>query len=104
MRTVGDVAVLDVLPDRVPGDLDRLADSLAGTGETPRVILNLSDLELVNSLFLSRLLVLHQRIQRDEGRLVLCCFHPLVRDALATTKLDAVFDMADDEEAALASL
>lgn len=103
MRIVDDVAVLDILPDRVPSDEDRLADSLAGPGDAPQVILNLSGVDLVGSLFLARLLVLHERIQQDKGRLVLCCLHPLVRDALATAKLDTILEIAEDEVSALAS-
>ncbi len=104
MRTVGDVAVLDVLPDRVPAYADRLADSLTGSGGAPRVVLNLSRVALAGSLFLARLLVLHRAIRRVEGRLILCCLDPSVREALAVTKLDAIIEIADDEEAALATL
>lgn len=104
MRTAGDVVVLDVLPDRVPADLDRLADSLAGTGEAARVIVNLSSLDHVSSLFLARLLVFHKHLQQEECNLILCCLHPLVRGTLAFTRLDAILNIVDDEEGALASL
>jgi anti-anti-sigma factor len=104
MKTVGDVVILDVLPGRVPADVDRLADALAGTCEAPRVIVNLSGIDLVSSLFLARLLVLRRRIQREEGRFILCSAQPLVRMTLASTKLDTIFEVADDEKAALASL
>ena len=103
-RTVGDVTVLDALPDSIPADVERLGDSLASTADAPQVVLNLSALDLVGSLFLARLLVLHRRIERDKGRLILCCLHPLVREAIAFTKLDTMFEIADDEQTALASL
>lgn len=101
-RMVGDVVVLDALPGGIPADVERLADSLAAT-EAPRVVLDLSRLDLLGSLYLARLLVLHRRIQRDKGRLILCCLHPMVVEALTFTKLDSIFEVAADQEAALAS-
>jgi len=99
---VGDVVVLDALLGGIPGDVERLADSLAAT-EAPRVVLDLSRLDLLGSLYLARLLVLHRRIQHDKGRLILCCLHPMVVEALTFTKLNSIFEVAADEEAALAS-
>jgi anti-anti-sigma factor len=104
MRTVRNVAILDVLPGQVPADVDRLVDSLAVSGDAPRVVVNLSGLDLVASLLWARLLALHRAIKCVEGRLILCCFQPVVRETLTFTKLDMIFDMADDEEAALADL
>jgi len=104
MRTVRDVAIFEVLPDRAPADIDRLADSLTKVNDAPRVILNMSGIDLVSSLFLARVLELHKRIQRREGELVLCCLHPQVQDILVSTRLDTLFEIAEDEEAALASL
>jgi len=96
--------VLDALPDRTPPDEDRLTDSLARTSGAPRVILCLGSLDLVDSRFLARMLVLHRRLQECEGKFVLCCLQPLVRDVLASTKLDTIFEIAEDEQAALANL
>lgn len=98
------MAILDVLPDRTPAEVDRIVDSRLGADDAPRVIINLSGLELVDSLFLARLLALHRAIRRVEGRLVLCCLQPMIRERLAYTKLDTVLGIADDEEAALAGL
>ena len=101
---------LDGHPLQVPpssrrrGQASGLADSLAGSGGAPRVVLNLSRVAVAGSLFLGRLLVLHRAIQRVEGRLILCCLRPSVQEALAVTKLHMILEMADDEEAALAGL
>jgi len=103
MRTVRDVPVLDVLPDRAPADIDRLADSLTEANDAPRVIVNMSGIDLVNSLFLARLLQLHKQLRRQNGRLVLSSLHPQVREILDTTRLDRLFETADDEDVALAS-
>ena len=64
----------------------------------------MSRLEFISSLFLAKLVILKREIQRNKGRLVLYGLQPFVRDTLASTKLDTFFEIADDEEAALASL
>ena len=103
MRTVRGVAVLDLLPDKVPCDVDQIADSLAGFKDAPRAAINMSSVDLVSSLFLARLLQLHKRIQKNYGTLILFSLQPLTREIIDSTRLDRVFDVADDEEAALAS-
>jgi anti-anti-sigma factor len=104
MRIVGNAAVLDVLPDRVPTDVNRLADSLVGCGDTSRVIVNLSNVDKVDSSYLTRIMALDEQIQQHKSRLILCCLSPIVRNYLATTKLNTILETADDEAAALASL
>jgi anti-anti-sigma factor len=103
MRIVGNAAVLDVLPDRVPVDVGRLADSLVGSGDVTRIILNLSGIDHIDSLFLGRVIALHKHVKQYKGKLILCCLHR-VSDYLAVTKLDTILETADDEDAALASL
>jgi len=104
MRTAGGVAILDVLPGRVPAYAGRLADSLAESGGAPRVVLNLSRVTHAGSLFLSRLMDFHTAIQRVEGRVILCCLHPAVQEAISVTKLDKILEIVDDDEAALATI
>jgi anti-anti-sigma factor len=104
MRIVGNATVLDVLPDRVPTDVNRLANSLVGYGDTSRIIVNLSSVDKVDSSFLARILALNGQIQQHKGKLILCCLSPSVRDYLATTKLNTLLETAADEDAALVSL
>jgi anti-sigma B factor antagonist len=84
-------------------DVERLCDSLTGAGSTPRVIVDLSDVELVGSAFTARLIALNKRMRAAGGRLVLCGLCPFVRDTFRGSRLDRVFEVADDEQAALAS-
>jgi len=104
MKTVRGVAVLYVLPGKVPSDPDRIADSLAGINDATGVCFDMSGVDHVNSLFLARLVQLHRRIHLHNGRLVLFSLDPQVREIMDSARLDRLFDIADDEEAALASL
>ena len=105
-RTAGHVVVLDVMRGRTPDqpDVVRLAKSLVGRGGIPRVIVNLSELEFVNTAFVARFVALNKRIRAAKGKLVLCGMRLLVWDAFYGTNLYKIFDISENEEAALASL
>jgi anti-anti-sigma regulatory factor len=45
-----------------------------------------------------------KHVKQYKGRLILCCLHPMVRDCLASTKLNNILESAVDEDAALASV
>ena len=98
--------VLDVLPDRTPeqADIRRLGDSLADSNDPPRVIVDLSRLDRINSLLMAKLLGLKRCIDHAEGALVLCGMGPCVRQTFGSTKLDTLFEIADDQDSAMAAL
>ena len=106
MRLVGDVVVLDVMRGRTPEQTDvvRLAKSLVGREGIPRVVVDLSELDFVNSTFVARLVDLNKRIRAAKGKLVLCGMHLLVWDAFYGTNLYKIFDISENEESALANL
>lgn len=105
-KMVDEVSFLHVLPGVIPerADIEHLANSLADSGDTPCVVLDLSRIDAVDSSFLVRLIVLNNRIRASKGRLVLCGLTQHAQHVFGFTKLDAVFEIADDEEAALARL
>jgi anti-anti-sigma factor len=102
---VDGVAVLDVVPERTPEDADavRMGGALVGSSGSPRVVVDLSRLDVISSPLLAKLITLNRRILRAEGRLILCGMQSFVRDTFASTKLDQLFEICDDEEAALTS-
>jgi len=105
-KMVNDVAVLDIVPGCIPEptDIKRLAESLVSSQRAPHAVLDLSRLESVSSSFLARLLLLRKQVQRHDGRLILCELRGLVRDTLASTRLDTILEVADDQRSALARL
>lgn len=105
-RIVDEVVVLDVQPETTPEqkDVERLGESLVAARDVPRVVVNLSNLDYVSSLLMAKLLVLNRRLQGTGGALILCAMQPYVRQAFCSTKLDTLFEIADDEGTALADL
>jgi anti-anti-sigma regulatory factor len=81
-------------------DLERLVRSIGKSGQGLSVGVDLSDLELVNSSFVSKLIVLNRRIQEIGGRMFLFAIHPNVRASLNRFRLDLIFEILEDEPAA----
>ena len=105
-KTVEGVTVFGVIPGITPDveDIESLSDVLVSGGGIPRVIVDLSDLELISSGFTARLLSLSKRIRSAQGRFILCGMNRFVRETLHGCRLDRMFEIADDQATALASL
>ncbi len=68
------------------------------------IVLSLEVVEMMTSAALGKLITLHRRLHRKEGRLVLCHAHGNVADVLHTSRLDSYFTMATDTAGGLALL
>lgn len=104
-KLVGEVVVLTFLSGTARNEesLRRLDEIRAAAGAAKGLILELSRLRFVSSLFLGMLVVLHRRMGAAHGSLKLCGLQRETRDVLRVTKLDRVFAIYDDETSALAS-
>jgi anti-anti-sigma factor len=102
-RMVGNVLVLDVIPDRATQceDMADLLPSLSGLDDIRCVVVNLSRVELVTSGFVAGLLGLWRRARKTEGRLVLYGLSPVVQDVLNHTRLTEIFTIRTSEKDAL---
>ncbi len=69
-----------------------------------KVILNLAKVQFVTSSVLGKLITLHRKLGRNEGRLVLCDIHGDLKNVLNTSKLLTYFSTARDVPAAKAAL
>ena len=99
-RVVGrGTTVLEIVPGRSPEpfEVDRVVKSLLSREEDTSVILDLSPLELVNSSFMARLIMMNRRIRAGGGKLLLRGLQPVVRDIFDRAHLDRALDVIDDE-------
>ena len=106
MRTIGDVRILDckgkielgegtmVLRNTVRDILQRGAK---------RIILNLSDVNYIDSSGVGELVNTYTTVVNSGGQLKLLNLTKKIRELLAITKLLTVFDVSDNEKAMLAS-
>ena len=79
---------------------ERLNDAIAG-GKTG-VVIDMSDVEFIDSTGLSVLLNALRRVTRQQGALALAVSNPTVLRLFEITRLDSTFDILPDRETAIA--
>jgi len=106
LRTSEGVTIVDVLTGKVATnqDIQRVSNAFLARGNPPRVVLNLSGVQLVSSSFIAGLIALNRRMNDAQGRLILCELSAIVHETLAGAKLDRILTILDTESQALASL
>jgi anti-sigma B factor antagonist len=84
------------------GDLRRVLERLVGS-EQNRVILNLKQVEYIDSTGLGTLVIGHSRASDSGGAMKLVNLSKRSAQLLILTKLSTVFEIFDDEQAAINS-
>lgn len=99
MRTSEGVTIADVITGKVATnqDIQRVSDTFLASSNPPRIVLNLSGVQLVSSSFIAGLIALNRRMNEAQGKLVLCELSPIVRETLAGAKLDRILTIVGTE-------
>ena len=102
-KRLGDVVMLTFLPGLMAGSesvelVDEVVSAIAGSS---RVVLNLSHLRFISSMFLSMLVVIHKRLASTQAALKICGVQSEASVVFKITKLDTIFAMYPDEQSAL---
>jgi anti-sigma B factor antagonist len=84
-------------------EFSRLLTEAVTAGRT-RMVLDLTDVEFIDSTGLSVLLNALRRVTRAGGRMALVCTNPTVMRLFEITKLDATFDIHAEVGPALAQV
>ena len=105
-RTVGDVHILDVSGRIVLGEATKtirqtINDLLVNGGR--KIVLNLKDVNYVDSSGIGELVRTYTSVTREGKQLKLLNLTKKIRDLLVITKLLTVFQVYENEQAALAS-
>ncbi|HMB02244.1 MAG TPA: STAS domain-containing protein [Isosphaeraceae bacterium] len=88
-RTVRDVA-------------EQLAEVLPNDGSPIRVVLDFTDVALISSSFLSKLILLQRRVEASHGTMRLCEMSNVLESVFRISNLDRLFHIDRDQRAALA--
>jgi anti-anti-sigma regulatory factor len=100
----------DVLLVNLPLECSRIGNELKNLNETILakencdVVIDFSIVELITSSDISNLLTLRTLLQERGHRLILCSVPTLTKGIFTVAGLDAVFEFADDKDAALAAI
>jgi anti-sigma B factor antagonist len=105
-RTVGDVHILDISGKIVLGEATKtirqtISDLLINGGR--KIVLNLKDVNYVDSSGIGELVRTYTSVTREGKQLKLLNLTKKIRDLLVITKLLTVFQVYENEQAALAS-
>jgi anti-sigma B factor antagonist len=83
---------------------DQVGAALPDDGTPIRLVLDFSDVALISSSFLSKLILLQRRVDASRGKLRLCEMSPVVQQVFRTSNLDRLFHIDRDQTAALAAV
>jgi anti-anti-sigma factor len=77
-------------------ELNAIVDKL----QCRRVILDLNSVEYATSSVIGKWIMLHRKLDREGGKMVLCGISPTLADILGTAKLLNYFTVTEDAESA----
>lgn len=105
-RHVGDVTVIDAagritLGEGASAFRDRIRELAVGGGK--KILLNLGEVSYIDSSGIGELVSGFTTVTNDGGQLKLVGLSKRIKDLLQITKLYTVFDVHDDEAAAVRS-
>jgi anti-sigma B factor antagonist len=82
---------------------DEIAVALPNDGSPIRLIVDFSEVNLISSTFLSKLILLQRRIDSTAGRMRLCEMSPVIQQVFRTSNLDRLFRIDRDLRTAIDS-
>ena len=106
VEEIGEIAVVNFIDKKILDenniqmigeDLFRLVDELG----RKKVLLNFSNVEFLSSAVLGKLVSLNRKLQAVRGKLILCGISKEIREVFEITKLDKLFTIHKEEQAAL---
>jgi anti-sigma B factor antagonist len=80
---------------------EQIAVSLPSDGSPIRLILDFSDVSLLSSSALSKLILIQRRVDATRGKLRLCELSPILQQVFRTSNLDRLFAIDRDQRTAL---
>jgi|SRR5216683_370288 len=108
LEEVGDVTVVSFVDKKILDEQniqiigEQLFDLVDNQGKK-KILLNFSNVEFLSSAALGKLITLNKKAQTSGGRLVMCNIVKEIFEVFAITKLDKLFKIYKDEQAALSA-
>jgi anti-sigma B factor antagonist len=103
-RQIGDISVLDISGKITLGEgsatIRRAIRELIDGGQR-KIVLNLEDVDYIDSSGIGELVAAHSVVETAQGELKLLNLTRRVRDILQITRLFTIFDVETDEATAL---
>jgi anti-sigma B factor antagonist len=107
VREIDDVKVIrfhdrHLFDERTVRDVaEQLAAILPNDGSPIRLVLDFTDVALISSSLLSKLILLQRRVDASNGKLRLCEMSNVLQSVFRTSNLDRLFHIDRDQRTAL---
>ena len=105
---VGDITVIRFADQKIldESSIQEMGQELFALVEEQKrknILLNFTGVEFLSSAALGKLILLERKVKEAQGRLKLCSIRPEIYEVFVITRLNKLFDIRDDEAAALVS-
>ncbi len=80
---------------------DQILAALPNDNTPIRLVLDFSEVNLVSSTLLSKLILLQRRVENSGGKLRLCEMSPVIQQVFRTSNLDRLFSIDRDQRASV---
>ena len=106
LEEVGDVTVVNFVDKKILDEQniqiigDQLFSLVDEVGRR-KLLLNFANVEYLSSAALAKLITLSKKLQQAGGRLILCNIDPQIYEVFEITKLNKLFNIQSEEQAAL---
>lgn len=106
---VGDVTIAKFVDKKILDEtnIQIIGNQLFGLvdedGRT-KIVLDFTNVEYLSSAALGKLITMDKKVKKVKGKLRLCCIRPEIYEVFAITKLNKLFDIRDNQEAAIEGL
>lgn len=106
VEDIGDVSVVNftdrkILDEQNIQAIGEQLFSLVDELGRRKILLNFGNVEYLSSAALGKLITLNKKLQSVSGRLILCNIDPQIYEVFEITKLNKLFNIQKEEQAAL---
>src|SRR5207248_7092431 len=106
VEDIGDVTVVNftdrkILDEQNIQAIGEQLFSLVDEAGRRKILLNFGNVEYLSSAALAKLITLNKKLQQAGGRLILCNIDPSIYEVFEITKLNKLFNIQPEEQAAL---
>ena len=107
IEQIGDVTVAKFVDKKIldENNIQMIGNQLFGLVEEDgrkKIVLDFTSVEYLSSAALGKLITMDKKVKAVGGQLRLCSIRPDIYEVFAITRLNKLFDIRDDQEAALA--
>ena len=106
VEQIGDVSVVNFVDKKILDEqniqvIGEQLFSLVDQEGRRNLLLNFGNVEYLSSAALGKLITLNKKVQAAKGKLILCNIDPQIYEVFEITKLNRLFNIQKDEQAAL---